>query len=69
MINAAINHGVVILANSMREVLMGYQYALHQQKKRLVREKSEIRRRRELASAASRILREECSNTSYTSGG
>jgi hypothetical protein len=33
-----------------------------------VREKSEIRIRRESANAASRILREECSNTSYTSG-
>jgi hypothetical protein len=32
MIKAAINHGAVILANSTREVLMGYQYALHQQK-------------------------------------
>jgi hypothetical protein len=29
MIKAAVNHGAVILANSMREVLMGYQYALH----------------------------------------
>jgi hypothetical protein len=33
MIKAAINHGAIIPANSMREVLMEYQYALHQQKK------------------------------------
>jgi hypothetical protein len=48
---------------------MGYQCAIHQQKKRLVQEKSEIRRRRESASAVSRILREERSNASYTNGG
>jgi hypothetical protein len=33
MIKKTINHGEVILANSMREVLMRYKYALHQQKK------------------------------------
>jgi hypothetical protein len=43
MIKKTINHGEVILANSMREVLMGYEYALHQQKKRHLWEKSEIR--------------------------
>jgi hypothetical protein len=30
MIKAAINHGAIILADSRREVLMGYQCALHQ---------------------------------------
>jgi hypothetical protein len=35
IIEAAINHGTVISPNSTREVLMGYQYALHQQKMRL----------------------------------
>jgi hypothetical protein len=39
MIKAAVNHGAVIPANSTREVLMGYQYALHQQKKQLLWEK------------------------------
>jgi hypothetical protein len=53
----------------MREVLMGYQYALHQQKKQLLRKKSEIRRRHESANEASKILREECSNVSHTSKG
>jgi hypothetical protein len=33
MIKAAVNHGTTILAESSREVLMGYQYALHHQKK------------------------------------
>jgi hypothetical protein len=29
MIKAAVNHGAAIPADSRREVLMGYQYALH----------------------------------------
>jgi hypothetical protein len=32
MIKAAVNHGAAIPADSRREVLMGYQYALHHQK-------------------------------------
>jgi hypothetical protein len=39
IIKAAVNRGAVIPANSMWEVLMGYQYALHQQKKQLLWEK------------------------------
>jgi hypothetical protein len=35
-IKAAVNHSVVILLDSTREVLMGYLYAQHQQKKRLL---------------------------------
>jgi hypothetical protein len=38
-IKAIVNHGEIIPANSTREVLMGYQYALHQQKKQLLRGK------------------------------
>jgi hypothetical protein len=34
IIMSAINHGTEVPANSRREVLMGYQYALHQHKKR-----------------------------------
>jgi hypothetical protein len=34
-IMSAINHGMEVPANSRREVLMGYQYALHQHKKKL----------------------------------
>jgi hypothetical protein len=48
---------------------MGYQYALHQQKKQLLREISEIRKRHESANATCRSLREECINASCTSGG
>jgi hypothetical protein len=35
MIMIAINHGTDVPADSRREVLMGYQYALHQCKKKL----------------------------------
>jgi hypothetical protein len=37
IILSAINHGMRILADSRREVLMGYQYALHQHKKNIRR--------------------------------
>jgi hypothetical protein len=68
-IKAVVNHGVVIPPNSTREVLIGYQYALHQQRKRMLQEKREIQRRCESISAASKILRDERSNASYTNGG
>jgi hypothetical protein len=35
IVMSAINHGTEVPANSRREVLMGYQYALRQHKKRL----------------------------------
>jgi hypothetical protein len=35
MIMTAINHGTDVPADSRREVLMGYQYVLHQRKKKL----------------------------------
>jgi hypothetical protein len=39
MIMSAINHGIEVPADSRREVLMGYQYALHQHKKKLREER------------------------------
>jgi hypothetical protein len=39
MIMSAVNHGTDIPADSRREVLMGYQYALHQRKKKLREER------------------------------
>jgi hypothetical protein len=44
IIMSAIKHGTEVPANSRREVLMGYQYALHQHKKKLREEKDEFRR-------------------------
>jgi hypothetical protein len=39
MIMTAVNHGTEVPADSRREVLMGYQYALHQRKKKLKEER------------------------------
>jgi hypothetical protein len=50
---SAINHNTEVPANSRREVLMGYQYALHQHKKKLREEKDEIRRSQENNSVSS----------------
>jgi hypothetical protein len=69
MIKAVVHCSAAIPTDSRREVLMGYQYTLHQQKKQLLWEKSEIRRVHKSAIEASRILREERSTTSYTGGG
>jgi hypothetical protein len=39
IIMSAINHGTEVLADSRREVLMGYQYTLHQRRKKLREER------------------------------
>jgi hypothetical protein len=44
---SAINHDTEVPANSRREVLMGYQYALHQRRKKLREYKDEFRRSQE----------------------
>jgi hypothetical protein len=46
---------------------MGYQYALHQHKKKLLQEKSELRRSHESNSASSRSQWEEYNETSESS--
>jgi hypothetical protein len=67
MIKSAVNRGMTIPADSRREVLMGYQYAMHQHKKQLLQEKSELRRSHESNSAAKRTQWEEHSDTSRSS--
>jgi hypothetical protein len=42
-ITSAFNHGTTIPADSRRELLMGYQYALHQHKKKLLQEKKRVK--------------------------
>jgi hypothetical protein len=64
---SAINHGKGIPADSRSEVLMGYQYALHQHKKKLWEEKSELRRSQENNSVSSRSYWEEYNETSDSS--
>jgi hypothetical protein len=53
IIMAAINHGTEVPADSRREVLMGYQYALHQHKKKLREERDMFMRRRDNNSTSS----------------
>jgi hypothetical protein len=53
IIMSAINHGTEVPTNSRREVLMGYQYALHQHKKNLWEEKDNIKRSQENNSISS----------------
>jgi hypothetical protein len=61
---SAINHGTEVPAYSRREVIMGYQYALHQHKKKLREEISELRRSQENNSASSGSYWDEYSETS-----
>jgi hypothetical protein len=68
-IKAAVNNGATNPIDARRDVLLGYHYALHQQSKQLEREKSEVRKRHESVSAASKAFHEARSNTSYTNNG
>jgi hypothetical protein len=61
IIMSAINHGTEVPTNSRREVLMGYQYALHQHRKKLREEKDEFRRSQENNSVSSGAYWDESS--------
>jgi hypothetical protein len=67
IIMLAINHGTEVPANSRREVLMGYQYALHQHRKKLREEKEEFRISQENNNVSSGAYWDECSNASESS--
>jgi hypothetical protein len=67
IIMSAINHGTEVPINSRREVLMGYQYALHQHKKKLRAEKSELRKSQESNSSSSRSYWNKYSEASDSS--
>jgi hypothetical protein len=68
IIMSAINHGTKVPTNLRREVLMGYQYALHQHKKRPREEKDNIRRSQENNSMSSGVYWDEYSEASESSG-
>jgi hypothetical protein len=53
MIITAINHGTDVPADSRREVLMGYQYALHQRRKKLREETNMLMRNPDYKSTSS----------------
>jgi hypothetical protein len=61
---SAINHGTEVPADSRREVLMGYQYALHQHKKKLREERDMCMRSRGDNSTSSRGYWDEYSDAS-----
>jgi hypothetical protein len=53
MIMSAINHGTDVPADSRREVLMGYQYVLHQRRKKLREERDMFMRSQDYNSTSS----------------
>jgi hypothetical protein len=67
IIMLAINHGTEVPADSRREVLMGYQYALHQHKKKLREERDIFMRSRGDDSTSSGGYWDEYSNASESS--
>jgi hypothetical protein len=67
IIMSAINHGTEVPADSRRKVLMGYQYALHQHKKKLREERDMFMRSRGDDSTSSRGYWDEYSDASESS--
>jgi hypothetical protein len=67
MIMSAINLGTDIPADSRREVLMGYQYALHQRRKKLREEKDMFMRSQDNNSTSSGGYWDEYSDASESS--
>jgi hypothetical protein len=67
IIMSAINHGIEVPTDSRRKVLMGYQYALHQHKKKLREERDMFMRSRGDDSASSGGYWDEYSDASESS--
>jgi hypothetical protein len=67
MIMSAINHRTYVPADLRREVLMGYQYALHQRRKKLREERDMIMRSPDYNSTSSGGYWDEYSNSSESS--
>jgi hypothetical protein len=67
IIMSAINHGTELPADSRREVLMGYQYALHQRRKKLRKERDMFMRSRDNISTSSGGYWDEYSDASESS--
>jgi hypothetical protein len=67
MIMSAINHGTDVPADSRREVLMGYQYALYQCRKKLREERDMFIRNPDYNSTSSGGYWDEYSNSSESS--
>jgi hypothetical protein len=67
IIMSAINHGTKVPADSRREVLMGYQHALHQRRKKLREERDMFTRSRDNNSTSSGGYWDEYSDASESS--
>jgi hypothetical protein len=67
IIMSAINHSTEVPADSRREVLMGYQYTLHQHRKKLREEKDTFMRNQENNSESSEGYWDEYSDASESS--
>jgi hypothetical protein len=67
MIMIAINHGTDVPVDSRREVLMGYQYALHQRRRKLKEEKDMLMRSQDNNRASSEEYWDEHSDASESS--
>jgi hypothetical protein len=67
MIMTAINHGTDVPTDSRREVLMGYQYALHQRRKKLRKERDMVMRSPDYNNTPSEGYWSEYSNSSESS--
>jgi hypothetical protein len=67
MIMTAINHRTDVPADSRREVFMGYQYALHQRRKKLRQERDMIMRNLDYNSTPSEGYWSEYTNSSESS--
>jgi hypothetical protein len=67
IIMSAINHGTEVPADSRREVLMGFQYTLHQHRKKLREEKDMFMRSQDNNNASSGGYWDEYSDASESS--
>jgi hypothetical protein len=67
MIMTAVNHGTDVPTDSRREVLMGYQYALHQRRKKLRQERDMIMRSPDYNSTLSEGYWSKYTNSSESS--
>jgi hypothetical protein len=67
MIMSAINHGTDVPTDSRREVLMGYQYALHQRRRKMRKEKDMFMRSQDNNNASSGGCWDEYSDASESS--
>jgi hypothetical protein len=67
IIMLAINHGTEVPADSRREILMGYQYAMHQRRKKLREERDMFMRSQDNNSTSSGGYWDEYSDASESS--